>query len=389
MGVKVKERPVGSGVFWLFIDYHGKRKARKVGSQEAAQKAADLISAKLALGDEGMLEKPKVEEMLKASTVKTLSAYYSEFKETHLKTCRSSSVERADQCFRIHILPKLGDLPLDQIRRKHVKSLIAELIGKGLAKNTVRNNGNNLSSLFNTAIEDELITANPAARLGRYYKQAKSTHEEIQPLTDKEVILFLKASSARDAKKRKNAPEYYPLFLTAIHTGLRAGEMKGLKWSDLDQNGSFLTVRRSIDKDGNVNKPKNDKSRRVDMSDDLKAELEQYRKRLLERALREGRNELHEWVFPSEEGTPLDMHNVERRELQKCLTDAKIRGTRLHDLRHTFGSLLIQNGESLVYVKEQMGHASIRITVDIYGHLVPGANRQAVNRLPALGTNRA
>jgi len=61
---------------------------------------------------------------------------------------------------------------------------------------------------------------------------------------------------------------------------------------------------------------------------------------------------------------------------------------RFHECRHTFASLLIQNGESQTYVKEQLGHSSIKITVDTYGHLVPGANRQAVNRLPTIGTGR-
>ena len=76
-------------------------------------------------------------------------------------------------------------------------------------------------------------------------------------------------------------------------------------------------------------------------------------------------------------------HRVEH--FYKCLEKAGLRRIRFHDLRHTFASLLIQNGEPLTYVKEQMGHSSIKMTVDVYGHLVPGANRQAVNRLPCLG----
>ena len=80
------------------------------------------------------------------------------------------------------------------------------------------------------------------------------------------------------------------------------------------------------------------------------------------------------------------MHNVERREFEKCLQAAKLRKIRFHDLRHTTASLLIQNGAPLAYVKDQLGHSSIKITVDIYGHLVPGANRQEMNRLPSLKT---
>jgi integrase len=91
-------------------------------------------------------------------------------------------------------------------------------------------------------------------------------------------------------------------------------------------------------------------------------------------------------VFCNQEGNILDANSLRNRALHKCLDEAKLRTIRLHDLRHTFASLLIQNGESLAYVKEQMGHSSIKVTVDVYGHLVPGANRQAVNKLPVVAT---
>ena len=77
----------------------------------------------------------------------------------------------------------------------------------------------------------------------------------------------------------------------------------------------------------------------------------------------------------------IDDVNLRKRVFNKALEKAGMRLIRIHDLRHTFASLLIQNGESLAYVKDQLGHHSIQITVDIYGHLVPGANRQAVDRL--------
>ena len=79
-------------------------------------------------------------------------------------------------------------------------------------------------------------------------------------------------------------------------------------------------------------------------------------------------------------GTQVDPSNL-RKLFNRLLTDSKMRRVRFHDLRHTFASLLLQNGESLAYVKDQMGHSSIQVTVDIYGHLVPGGNRQAVDRL--------
>jgi integrase len=79
-------------------------------------------------------------------------------------------------------------------------------------------------------------------------------------------------------------------------------------------------------------------------------------------------------------GTQIDPSNL-RKIFNRLLIDAELRRVRFHDLRHSFASLLLQNGESLTYVKEQMGHSSINVTVDINGHLVPGGNRQAVDRL--------
>ena len=94
------------------------------------------------------------------------------------------------------------------------------------------------------------------------------------------------------------------------------------------------------------------------------------------------------WVFCSETGGPLDGDNLRKRVFYKVLEQAGLRHIRIHDLRHTFASLLLQNGESLKYIQEQLGHSSIQITMDTYGHLIPGANRGAVDRLDdATGCN--
>jgi integrase len=103
-------------------------------------------------------------------------------------------------------------------------------------------------------------------------------------------------------------------------------------------------------------------------------------------ALKAGKSAPAAWVFPNRDGEPLDGDNVRTRIFQPALTKAKLRQVRIHDLRHTFATLLIQNGESLAYVRDQLGHSSIQITVDVYGHLVPGSNRAAVDRLDAMPT---
>jgi integrase len=87
------------------------------------------------------------------------------------------------------------------------------------------------------------------------------------------------------------------------------------------------------------------------------------------------------WIFISEEGNPLNPDNFRHRVWAKLLSKAGMRQIRIHDLRHSYASLLIAQGESLAYVKEQMGHHSIQVTVDTYGHLVPGGDKAAVDRL--------
>ena len=135
---------------------------------------------------------------------------------------------------------------------------------------------------------------------------------------------------------------------------------------------------------GRVQPTKTDKIRRVDLSDPLLEALAELKRERRQEWLKKGRNSIPEWVFLNRKGTPLDMGLVRDREFSGALDKAKLRHIRFHDLRHTHASLLIQNGEPLAYIKEQLGHSSIQMTVDIYGHLEPGRNRQAVNRLPTI-----
>ncbi len=97
--------------------------------------------------------------------------------------------------------------------------------------------------------------------------------------------------------------------------------------------------------------------------------------------LKKGWQKIPAWIFTNDPGNMMDPDNFRNRVWPKLLTKAELRHIRIHDLRHTFASHLIQQGESLAYVKDQMGHHSIRVTVDVYGHWVPGGNKAAVDRL--------
>lgn len=224
------------------------------------------------------------------------------------------------------------------------------------------------------------MESNPAARLGRFTRTAKTADTTGVALTSVEVKSFLDAA-------KEVCPDYYPVFLTALRAGLRRGELVALQWGDIqfgkdenDSNGFILVQHNYVRREHTT--PKSKKSRRVDLSRDLRRELISLRDRHLLDAFLKGKTDIgDQLVFPSPEGAIIDPDNLYHRLFLPVLAKAGVRKIRLHDLRHTFGSLLIQNGASVVYVKEQMGHSSIQVTVDTYGHLIPGANVSFVDKL--------
>ena len=183
------------------------------------------------------------------------------------------------------------------------------------------------------------------------------------------------------------SPEYYPIFLLAVRGGLRRPEPVALQWGDIefgedgqDKNRFILVQHNYVRREHTTTKSK--KSRRVDMSRQLRSVLIKMRDERLRAAKTEGKADISkELVFSSPDGKILDPDNFYHRHFVPVLLKSGIRKIRLHDLRHTFGSLLIQCGASVVFVKGQMGHSSIQVTVDTYGHLVPGADISYVDRL--------
>ena len=160
---------------------------------------------------------------------------------------------------------------------------------------------------------------------------------------------------------------------------MRLGELLALQWDDIqfgesdEDSNRFVLVRRNYVR-GSFTTPKSGKERRIDLTKELRHVLLELRDVRMLEAFEAGLDEVSGLVFPAESGGPLDGVNLYHRDFLPCLRAARLRRVTFHALRHTYASLLIQGGASLAYVKEQMGHSSIQVTVDIYGHLIPGAN---------------
>ncbi len=375
MGVLVRQR----GTKWcVCINHHGKRKLKVVGDRKAAEQVASKLRAKLALGDFGFEEPERLP---------TFQEYAERWLEGYVKHhCRPGTHHGYSRLLRDWAFPRFGMKALPEVSREDVKGVIADMGTRGLSRATIKLAICPIREIFNHAIDDGAKLTNPAARMGRFLKDTRDSRLKVVPLTRDEVERLLVAAAEYDRARaehrvRELSPSVRLFLLCAVRTGLRLGELLGLQWGDLDFHGRFIEVRRQFAK-GRLDLTKTGKIRRVDMSKQLcEAFREALDIRKAELAIEGKEFDPEEPVFRNGAGHRLDASRVSKTILRRCLLLADLRQIRFHDLRHTFASLLLSNGESLVYVKEQLGHHSIQITVDTYGHLIPGANKAAVDKL--------
>jgi len=387
MGVKVREKIKGSGVWWVFVSHRSMRRSKKVGPRELAVKAAKIMAANLTLGRSLMGNEEKAKP-----AAPTLQQYYERFKKTYMETALKANTFRSyEVSFRVHILPVLGDYRLDQIDRMKMEEFVVALSKKGpsgtwgskkkdqtLSKSSIKNALVSLGVLFRQAVRHKLILENPATELGEFYRQAPKT-KVVDPLNREEVLLLLKTAIVSE-------PEDYPLLLGALHTGMRLGEMSGLQWPDIGWQEKFISVSRAIVRGSITSVKTKHGNRKVDCSDELLKALSDLRKHRLEEAMKTGNPNCSEWVFPTRDGKLDSWGSNKRRTLKRNLKKAGLRDIRFHDLRHTFASMLLAQGAPVTYVSNQLGHANPNITMQVYAHWIPSEDqREAVNRLPSLG----
>ncbi|MBN1103592.1 MAG: site-specific integrase [Deltaproteobacteria bacterium] len=370
MGVVVRQKTKGKGQpWWIFIAHQGKRKSVKVGNQRAAEKMAGAIRVELAKATLNM-DPPKPRAPVPEF------GEYAEKWFTYIESMRrESTAERYRQLLDSYVKPAFKGKRLDEITRGDVRDFLVGRIQGGFSRSSIGALRDVVSGVFNFAVDEEIVKASPTAGITKRL-EIKREKKQIDPLTADELGAFLLAVN-------KVSPDFSALFIVAAKTGMRLGEVLALQWGDVDFNSSFIWVRRSRRR-GRITSPKNHKARRIDMSGHVALTLKQLLTKEKTRALKEGKGgEIRETIFHDGHGRPLEQNRV-RRIFKRVLSKAGLREIRFHDLRHSFASLLLSQGESPVYVKEQLGHSSIQITVDIYGHWIQGKKEAGVNRLDSL-----
>ncbi len=366
MGVTINKRK-STGDWYLWINFNGQRTSRKIGpDRRTAQKAATLYRKKLALGEIDFHNGRK-----KDAEQLTFGEFYEDYLHNVAKhRLKYNSWCSYKQLAELYLLPVWKNKSLSSIGRQEVKTLLLEKQASGLSISNIQIC---ISAIFAEAVEREILAVNPAHQLGRVFRTRKP-NSRTKFFSREQTAHFLETV-------QKQAPDYYDLFLTAFRTGMRLGELLALSWDCINFDTRQITICRNYSHH-HWDIPKSHKVRYIDMSDGLYEALKiRYQQRNPNLLCKSYKKKTIHLVFPGREGEPLNSNIFRRGVFYKLLEKVDLPTIRIHDIRHTYASLLLQAGAPIHYVKEQLGHSSIAMTVDLYGHCQPGVNRVAINRL--------
>ena len=284
-----------------------------------------------------------------------------------------NTYERYAAMLRIHLLPdhELKNKQLDKIERHNMKNLLVRLFKKRSAA-TVEMAATVLHGIFEEAIDDKLVSANPVKGLLKKVLPPKRqrNEKEADPFTIEERTRFL------DYAKKKFSWEEQLLLKMMLYAGLRLGESLAVRLRNIDFTNMTYHVTESF-KRHRFSRPKGSKKRRVDLPDFLVEELKDYILQLKKHLLETGRDREIDLLFldPKEQYKwPYSQRRVQDI-VKKVCKGTGLRCRNPHDLRHTYASILLMSHQSPAYVQKQLGHSSIAITVDIYGHWISGEGR--------------
>lgn len=263
---------------------------------------------------------------------------------------QKSSLDTAILHVNSHFIPFFGEGRLADITLYDLEQYVALKIAQGLEVTTAHRHITTLKTIFKYAKKWDFIKVNPAAELRR----PKARKKEMNFLSPAEIPQLLEHVH----------PNYFPVIFMAIFTGMRISELLAVTWADVNFEESYVSVNKQFYK-GKFTILKTDAAnRRIFMSPALAQVLLDYKDQC-------PKNDA-DLVFPAESGNPKERSRIGKRGLTPAVRNAGInKHIRVHDLRHTFAALLISQKEPLEFVRQQMGHSSIRVTIDKYGHLIP------------------
>ena len=293
-----------------------------------------------------------------------------------------SSMYERKQYARLYIRPYIGDIKLDELCPNDVRVLYNKLVKRGLADNTIRNTRNVLRASLQQAVDDEILKKNVASKIVPPHSQKEA--KEIHPLSDEEIAKFLAAIK----------DNYWgPVFFIDLFTGLRKGELIGLTWDCIDFEKETIHVYRQLhlmEGEGYYafTKLKNKKDRIIFPPKCVFDMLRFVKKRQNEQRLQYGDmwENKENFIFTHDNG----LHCTHKGIFQSFKNIMKKMGlpqTRLHDLRHTYATISLQNGVDPKTISLMLGHSTVKFTLDVYTHLTDTSAKKAANLMDAYVQN--
>lgn len=313
----------------------------------------------------------------------TVAKYLSQWAENYAVVHTSPrTAESYQNELKRHIIPALGSIRLSDLRPQHVEKYYADALtsgrkdGKGgLSARTILYHHRILSEALNHAVRTGLLARNVCKAV----TPPRPTKPRINTLAYEDIPHFLQVA--------QNSTYYY-VFITALLTGMRLGEILALRWRNVDLVRGMVSVvetlhvaRRSWD----LRQPKSPHSRRqVALPQSLVAQLEELRTRQEEQRGMLGTAFTDDvFVFAHADGKPFGYHSVSK-EFAHVMDKAGLPHIRFHDLRHTHATLLLRAGVHGKVVSERLGHASVAFTLDTYSHVLPGLQENAAEKLDTM-----
>ncbi|MGI8736005.1 MAG: site-specific integrase [Candidatus Eremiobacter antarcticus] len=308
----------------------------------------------------------------------TVGQYLTRWLEDSIRpSYRISTYTLYEMIVRVHIKDRIGALRLQQLRPPHVERMLSEMERKG-ASGTMRQKARGvLHKALKQALRWHLVTTNACEAVDK----PRTSHKPMKVLDLEQARQFLDAAKS---------DRLHALYVLALATGMRQGELLGLQWEDVHLAERSLSVRHTLTrsygkarqngKPFHLTEPKTEAGRRrVDLPDVAVHELKEHRARMLAEGLCTS-----PFVFCGIDGNPLVKGNVVNRSFRPILERAGLPIIRFHDLRHTAATLMLKCNVHPKIVQSMLGHANVAITLSTYSHVLPTMQREAADKLDAI-----
>jgi integrase len=304
-----------------------------------------------------------------------LATYFSEWLDIIKPTVHIRTWQQYSHVAQRHLMPSLGRIKLNDLRPDQIQAVYTSKLEAGIGARTVRLMHAILHRCLNQALKWGLISRNPADAVDK-------------PKQRRLEIVALDLAQTKKLLTVAEGDRLEALFRLAVHTGLREGELLGLRWSDLDPNTGALQVQRQLQRISGQGIVFADTKtatgrRQVVLGPAMLKQLREHGKRQKEERLFTGERWCDQGLmFTTTIGTPLDPANV-LKHFKELLAKAELPDIRFHDLRHTAASLMLQQGVHPKVVQERLGHSTVSLTLDVYSHVVPSLQRDAADIMDA------